>query len=663
MTLTGPNRLGRTFSGHRRLASLVMTVLGLMTVIIIGVHVILDRTIEASLLRGSEEKAKNWVTFFKGEVPDLDRLITTRTATMHHMEIARLAVSYGDVFHFKIFDRSGRPIFVADEATYFTQGTTDINETARRVYQTGISEVAVHDGSGKPNRPDYYTAAYIPALSENGDVLGVIEVCVDETSYLSFVHSTLHWLGVALPAICALLFLIPTIGYLVRSEQKRKRDNAVALLSRFDPLTGVLNRGSFTAEAESAFAGRKSETDAVGVMFVDADRFKDINDLHGHDFGDQFLCHIASAITRSVRETDIVGRLGGDEFVILLPGISDVTLSETAKRMTRAVRQPFEHHGRSVTGHVSVGTHLSVPPEKMAEALHAADLALYHAKLSGRDAVVAYFDDLDIERERRRMIEVALRGAWEGNRLELHFQPLIKLKNREIVSFEALLRLTTDTGEQIPPNEFIPIAEQTGLIHEIGAETIRRAIDIAKTWPEDLFVSVNLSPEQFRRHDLVSRIDSILKEAGFPSHRLELEVTENLLLRDEERVSDQLSRLNALGVSIAMDDFGTGYSSLGYLWKYNFDKLKVDRVFLEGYEFNQDKHRDIIETIILLGHKMGMEVTVEGVETASQDEMLDRLKCDQLQGYLFGRPMSANDAATLLEDGVQDQTVSERKSA
>jgi len=210
------------------------------------------------------------------------------------------------------------------------------------------------------------------------------------------------------------------------------------------------------------------------------------------------------------------------------------------------------------------------------------------------------------------------------------------------------MRLRAANGAQIEPSEFIPVAEQTGLIHDLGIKAIEQSIAAAATWPDQLFVSVNLSAEQFRREDLATRIKELLEAKSFNPARLELEVTETVLLQDEERVADQLYNLKQLGVTIAMDDFGTGYSSLGYLWRYKFDKLKIDRVFLEGFDFDPERNGHLIETILLLGHKLGLKVTAEGVESASQSAALQAMGCDQMQGFYFGRPMTAAEASTLV---------------
>ena len=572
------------------------------------------------------------------------------------LERFRLTLGHSDVFQFKIYDVEGLLRYVLNEDQFVASGGGVNSTTAQAVARDGnrFSEIGQRPAD-QPEAawPALYATAFVPARNSRGEIYGVIEIIVDLTPVEKIFHDNFDWLVVGLPIVASLLYLLPALAWFAVNRQKADRDRKVRELSRLDALTGLLNRGTFGHEAGDLFEGRSGP---VGVLFLDADHFKTINDTYGHEFGDAYLGHIAAALSSSVRSTDLVARLGGDEFVAVMPHISAGDLTMVARRTIDRVCRSFEYKGDSVTGQVSIGTHLSLPPEALEAAINCADVALYHAKESGRGTLVAYDERLDRERQRRRMVETALGQMFEESRASMVFQPIVRASDGRVAGFESLMRLRTRDGEAIGPEEFIPIAEKTGLIHELGLEALKSALQAALTWPDDTFVSVNLSPAQFRRSDLAERILWLVDQSGVPAHRLELEITETVLLGHEPRISNQLSTLTEAGISIAIDDFGKGYSSLKYLLDYRFDKLKIDQVFIDTYPGDTERQRDILKTIILLGHQLGMKVTVEGVERPEQLDMLRQMDCDLFQGYLLGRPMSAQDAATFLSAHETDTT-------
>ncbi len=626
---------------------------GLMTLIIVSVNQLLAVTLNDAITREGEHKASQWVRFFNDHMPDLQVLVTSGQPTGEQIAPIESAVQFGEVFRFKLFDPNGRLVLVSNEARFRAEKTTEydngISKKARAVFDTGTSNISINDGTEKPNRPDVYIEAYVQALDANRSPFAVIEVYTDETPTSTLFHSVFDWLAIGLPAFCAFAYVFPAIGFLARSAQVRRRDEKVQRLSRFDALTGLLNRLTLTHEGELLFAADSRRRPKVGVFYIDVDNFKTINDDNGHEFGDSYLCHISAILSDNLRDTDLIGRMGGDEYVAILSNASVPELETIAGRILESASKPFTYKGRTITGSISIGTHLSVHGESMDDALQAADLALYQAKKTGRNKIIRYYAGLDTARQRRRNVEARMTEALETGEFELHYQPLLNCETDAPVGFEALLRLSFKDGEKIAPDEFIPVAEETGLINEIGEMVLRMAITEAKSWPSNLFVAVNLSPVQFEKNTLVGKVADLLKEFDFPAERLELEVTESLLLADEESVTGQLAGLKSIGVSLAMDDFGTGYSSLGYLWRFGFDKLKVDRAFLEGFEFDSDRYRRIIETIIVLGHQMDMKVAVEGVETERQHNLLKSLHCDENQGFLLGRPKPIGQFASLID--------------
>jgi predicted signal transduction protein with EAL and GGDEF domain len=357
---------------------------------------------------------------------------------------------------------------------------------------------------------------------------------------------------------------------------------------------------------------------------------------------------------RSVtRIDDMVARLGGDEFVVVQTGVHAKDQAEDfARRLVSAVTAPMKLGEQSIVATVSVGVALApadgINPERL---LKSADLALYKAKADGRNCIRFFLAEMDTELQTRFKLESIIRDAVLHDRFELHYQPLFEISERRLIGFEALLRLAGEDETLIPPLVFIPVAEDLGLIDKIGAWVLREACRTAATWPEHLIVAVNLSPAQFLAGRVSGIVAAALKEAGFAAHRLELEITETLLLGNSEAIMTELQTLKAMGVAIVMDDFGTGYSSLSYLWRFPFDKIKIDRSFMQGFEGSNRDAKTVVKTIIALGRELNMRVTVEGVETATQAAFLDKADGDQAQGFFFGRPVPASEVgATILAE-------------
>jgi len=392
---------------------------------------------------------------------------------------------------------------------------------------------------------------------------------------------------------------------------------------------------------------------SVAVHFIDLDRFKNVNDTLGHDGGDFLLKTVAERLRSVIRADDVVARLGGDEFVVVQTGISNKRQAEDfARRLITAVTAPMELREQTIIATVSIGVALAPADGANSQRLlKSADLALYRAKADGRNCVRFFLPEMDTELQERLKLERIIRDALLYERFELHYQPLFEMSERRLIGFEALIRLPGEDGTLIPPLVFIPLAEELRLIDKIGAWVLREACRTAATWPENLTVAVNLSPAQFSAGRVSDVVAAALKEAGLAAHRLELEITETLLLGNSEAIMSELHTLKEMGVAIVMDDFGTGYSSLSYLWRFPFDKIKIDRSFMQGFEGSSRDAKTVVKTIIALGRELNMRVTVEGVETATQAAFLDKADGDQAQGYFFGRPVPAAEvSANILAD-------------
>ncbi len=418
----------------------------------------------------------------------------------------------------------------------------------------------------------------------------------------------------------------------------------IAQLAHYDPLTNLANRARFCDQANGALERLERHGDGFALLLIDLDKFKTVNDTRGHPFGDQLLVSVGSRLRECVRDTDVVARLGGDEFAILQRSKEQPEgAGNLAHRIVNSFKEPFIIEDIAISVDVSIG--VSVAPndgDTVATLLKNADLALYRAKEDYHGSARFFEREMDEQQRERRELEFDLRRGLAQNQFHLYFQPIIDVAPGNVSGFEALIRWQHPTRGLIQPTDFVPIAEEGGLITEIGEWVVREACRSAALWPEDLTVSVNLSPAQFGNRGIQHIVKDALEEAQLNPTRLILEITEGILINNTEVVIKELTELKKLGVSIAMDDFGTGYSSLSYLWRFPFDKIKIDRSFVSalGEESAVD---DILRTILSLGRTLQMSVVAEGVETPEQVEFLTKELCDQLQGFKFGRPMPANE--------------------
>jgi diguanylate cyclase (GGDEF)-like protein/PAS domain S-box-containing protein len=442
-------------------------------------------------------------------------------------------------------------------------------------------------------------------------------------------------------------------GTVVDATERKRAEARIAHLAQHDALTELPNRALFRQRLDQALAqmkrqaGRGRET-SFAVLYLDLDRFKVVNDTLGHPVGDALLQEVARRIREAVRSEDTVARLGGDEFAILQVGLEQpYGASALAQRLVEIVSQPYAIDGHHVTVGTSIGIALAPSHGLEADQLaKGADFALYRAKAEGRNVHRFFASEMDAEVQAHRSLELDLQKALDRGEFELHYQPMLDLARRRIVGFEALLRWHHPTRGLLLPGEFIPVAEEARLIGPIGEWVLRQACAEAGTWPSHVHVAVNVSAVQFRFGNLVQSVALALADAGLAADRLELEITETVLLQEDDRVLASLAQLRELGVRIALDDFGTGYSSLSYLRRFAFDKIKIDRAFI-GEITNPDTAA-VVRAIIGLGARLGTMITVEGIETAEQLARMRAEGCSEAQGYLVGRPLPAQEASALI---------------
>ena len=429
----------------------------------------------------------------------------------------------------------------------------------------------------------------------------------------------------------------------------RRIDQAhIAHLSLHDGLTGLANRTLFQnrMQQELARIGRGAQ---LAVLCVDLDNFKAINDTRGHAVGDMLLRQVADRLSGCLRETDVVARFGGDEFVVIQTGLDQPQHAATlAARIIERVGRPYDLDGQVVGISATVGVSMTPQDGTSAERLfQSADMALCRAKVEGRGRYRFFEQAMHEQQQTRQAMVVDLRRALGRGELAVFYQPLIDIATGRIGSFEALLRWRHPSQGMVSPAVFIPLAEETGLICEIGEWVVREACREAVSWPGDIRVAVNLSPVQFRDHDLPQRVAAILAQSGLATRRLELEVTESVMLEDSEGAARMLDAFRALGLSVAMDDFGTGYSSLCYLHTLRFDKLKVDRSFIDRLAHSEES-RAIVRAVLNLGRDLGLRTVAEGVETAEQLEQLRAYGCEQAQGFHFSQAVPGAQVPQLL---------------
>jgi diguanylate cyclase (GGDEF)-like protein len=422
------------------------------------------------------------------------------------------------------------------------------------------------------------------------------------------------------------------------TERKRAQER-IAHLAKFDELTGLANRTQFRERITAMLQEVHLPENRITIHLIDLDRFKAINDTLGHPIGDKLLKEVAARLTGVIGPADMITRFGGDEFVVMQIAERQNDAKTMAQRLARALKEPFEIESHRIDIGASIGIamapHDGIDPDEL---LKKADMALYAAKNGGRNDHRFFAIEMEDAAQDRRNLELDLREALALDQFHLKYQPLIDLHTGQITTCEALMRWTHPLRGDVPPSVFIPVAEETGLIIALGEWALNRACVEANTWPHGVKVAVNLSPIQFRERGLALQVVAALAKSGLSAPRLELEVTERLLLEDNDYTLATMQQLTNLGVNLSLDDFGTGYSSLNYLRKFPFHKIKIDRSFISDLGDSKDA-RAIIGAIATLGTNLGKTVVAEGIETEEQMELVLSQGCHEGQGYLFGKPM------------------------
>lgn len=466
--------------------------------------------------------------------------------------------------------------------------------------------------------------------------------------FRSIMIITLTALAIMTIGLVMLGFRLQSIVFALKESEEQIRYRA-----NYDSLTHLPNRLNFTEHLSEAISRSRRDPGQIALLFIDLDRFKTINDTLGHDFGDELIKQVANRIRKAIRETDVVSRLGGDEFTVLLTNMTDeIHASILAKSILEQLARPFQLFGHEVYSGASIG--ITVCPQDGADAmtlLKNADMAMYEAKDQGRNTF-RFFTSHMTDRARQFLeLDKEMRRALIQDELQMHFQPIYDLKDRSMVGVEALLRWQHPSKGLILPDEFIKVAEETGLIENIGLWVIRRACEEALPWLDNdlhpgFYLAINISMRQFKGGFDRKCLVEILDDTGFPADKLLLEITESLLMDDDIRIRDVLTEFRNMGVRLAVDDFGTGYSALSYLREFPVDTLKIDRSFIHDIVTNRSSRR-LVETIITMAHGLDLVTTAEGVETSEQGKLLSDLDCNMVQGYFYCKPVAANEIQNL----------------
>ncbi len=551
------------------------------------------------------------------------------SARLHAMEVAELA-------------RANPAMWEFDGLRVSAPSTGRASAERRRVFDAG-GRLIIESVPGESL--DWPVLTHQEPILDGGQRLGAVEAARS----LRDVIATTILVALASTALSGVLFVILRVLPLRLLHQALER---ASFLAAHDLLTGLPNRALFADRLAQAVAATRRGGEATAVFCLDLDRFKEVNDTHGHAAGDLLLQTVAARLAACLWRGETLARLGGDEFAVIQPRARQPGAAEAlARRLVAALEQPIDVGGHLASVGVSVGIAVVEPGVEadLSQVMMDADLALYQAKENGRGGHCFFAPAMNHKLQERRSLAADLRIAVSRSEFHLVFQPQVSLGNGGLTGAEALLRWERPGLGNMPPDRFIGLAEETGLIGPIGDWVLREACRQASTWPDHLTVAVNVSPVQFRQGDLYATVTAALRDNVLAPRRLELEITEGVLLQDTDDTLAVLHRLRDLGVRIAMDDFGTGYSSLVYLQKFPFDKVKIDRSFVR--HLGSDRNAEaIVRAVIGMSAALGVRVNAEGVETATQADLLRREGCQEVQGFLFGKPMPAPEFAAMFPD-------------
>lgn len=633
------------FSDTGRIASLV-----LMVFLLGAGGVKLNQMLAEHLLEAdAESESSAWAKNLAESADDLPAITAGAAPSAKTIELFKQASTVGGIYRYMIWNSNAQLVYIANTTHYIGPQPTLASHHDTRVTDTiqAGTILTVASIGVPPANPVHFAKSYVP-IRENGNLIGIFEIHLDKTTDYELYQRFLL-LSEGIFAVM-LLFAAAVPGFMFYGKMlaHRKAQAEALFLAEHDSLTGLPSRKRLAEAAKGLLALGTRNGTYTAALLLDLDRFKDINDTYGHTVGDALIHDFAKRLSAAIRTEDIVARLGGDEFVVLQVGMEQPSgASHLAERLMTVLDKPYEVGGLQIRFGGSIGVAIAPADAKEWDPLlSCAYAALHRAKHEEVGHATCFFEaGMDASDRERRLMKIELQRALDENAFQLAYQPIVNFQDGSLLGFEALLRWPAGWTAQSPA-AFIPVAEESGLIVPMGAWVLETACRTAAAWTKPLKISINLSSIQFQQGDIVATVERALEASGLDPRRLELEVTESLWLQNTEIVLEQLVRFRAMGISIALDDFGTGYSSLGYLWKFPFDTVKIDRSFVTQIGLDP-KATAIIHTIVALGRTLNLKVTAEGVETPEQAEALKDSGCDYAQGYWFGRPLTVDVANEL----------------
>ena len=637
----GPRRAGLPGRASPQRAAFVLNSVSAVLIVItfVAISAISILAADEELAETAELAARRWTAAAIVHSEALDHLQgPTHSATPADRTYLETIARTADVLGFAIYDADGTPLFV--------QSTSEAVQLPAR--SGGKGSVEIHKDDGGSDMPEVVAHVTIP-LADIGGGTGSVIVVTDQSGAAELFTEEMY-VTLTIVSILAAIALGNCAGVYFLLRRKQSSDEKIFILAHQDSLTGVANRKQFLDALTAHFPMKRATDRPVALHFIDLDGFKTVNDTFGHQTGDALLRAVAERLSDCARNGDLVARLGGDEFAVLQRDVGTIGEAELlADRLVNSVRSIRMLDGGAFGVSLSVGTALAPIHTGSAEELaRFADIALYRAKENGRDQRVTFCAGMEDENNARNLMRVAIRKAVEEREFQLYYQPIHRSGDGTIAAFEALMRLPDPSGQILSlPAELIPLAEKMGLMPKLGAWILMEACRTAALWPSPVPVAVNLSVQQFSA-DIVATVREAIQSSGLAPERLQLEITESLLVSNEPAVLAQLCALKDLGVKIVMDDFGTGYSSLSYLWKFPFDKLKVDKSFFNSLD-KSDKVPKVLRTISAMSEAMHLTLVAEGIETEDQRDFARRAGYDEMQGYLYGRPMPGSEVTAHFE--------------
>jgi len=616
----------------------MLLALVLFAVAAIGTGVGTSERMKSALLRQDAlETAHAWRNFAekKFNLPSSENAVSSPLPP-------HISQRSGENFRYRLFDLDGDLIYDSGKGqntALAKRNPPEFKSSGWSALLNGESLVQIlRDSVSEPGAT--YADVFVPVI-ENGKTRGVVEVNIDQTLKAERFDKVFQITALVTVALLVLGIGIPGGLLWYNANARRKVEQEIDYLSHHDSLTGLINRKSLTLHLTALLAQTNTRRHKVGVLSIGIDGFKSINDSLGHLVGDLLLSEISDRCRAHTRESDVVGRISGDEFAVVVPGFRTADeLVDFAVQLRAVVVEPLEANGHFLSPSISIG--IAMAPEDGHDAtllIKHATVAQNWAKNEKQGSVRVFDTKMDAAVNNRFRLEMDMRRALELDQISVVYQPQIDLRTGEFVGCEALARWQHPELGMVSPDRFIPIAERNGFIHELGAWILRKACEDAAAWPKPITVGVNLSPAQFEDATIDRVISDVLKQTGLDPARLELEITEGLILNDTEAALRALHKLRSLGVSIAMDDFGTGYSSLSYLTLFPYTKLKIDRSLLERIE-DDPNVSSVIRSMVGLCRSLNMKIVCEGVETLAQTAALNDVNCEFVQGFLFAKPMT-----------------------